>query len=74
MPDVRIKVDQQDDCMTKRKLGCAAELAGAKGKKVAVSDWLTVSQNMIDDLADATYDHQSIYVDPEPAAHAMRYS
>ena len=54
--------------MEKIKLGSAAELAGYKGKEVAVSDWLTVSQKMIDDFAEATHDHQWIHVDPERAA------
>ncbi len=54
--------------MVKIKFGSAAELAGYKGKEVAVSDWLTVSQKMIDDFAEATHDHQWIHVDPERAA------
>ena len=53
--------------MTKLKLGSAAELAEHKGKEVAVSDWLTVTQKMIDDFADATLDHQWIHIDPERA-------
>lgn len=32
-----------------------------------VSDWVTVSQEMIDKFADATGDHQFIHVDPERA-------
>ncbi len=54
--------------MTKLKLASPAELADYKGKEVAVSEWLTVSQKMIDDFADATLDHQWIHVDPERAA------
>lgn len=33
-----------------------------------VSDWVTVSQEMIDKFADATGDHQFIHVDPAKAA------
>ena len=33
-----------------------------------VSDWVTVSQDMIDKFADATGDHQFIHVDPARAA------
>ena len=33
-----------------------------------VSDWVEVSQEMIDKFADATGDHQFIHVDPERAA------
>lgn len=54
--------------MTKLKLASPAELADYKGKEVAVSEWLTVSQKMIDDFADATLDHQWIHVDSERAA------
>ncbi len=54
--------------MTKLKLASPAELADYKGKEVAVSEWLTVSQKMIDDFADATLDHQWIHVDAERAA------
>ena len=54
--------------MTKLKLASPDELADYKGKEVAVSEWLTVSQKMIDDFADATLDHQWIHVDAERAA------
>lgn len=45
----------------------AEALEGYKGKEVAVSDWLTVTQQMIDQFADATHDHQWIHVDVERA-------
>lgn len=45
----------------------ASALAGYKGKEVAVSDWVTVTQKMIDDFAQATHDHQWIHVDVERA-------
>ena len=45
----------------------AEALKGYKGKEVAVSDWLTVTQQMIDQFADATHDHQWIHVDVERA-------
>lgn len=54
--------------MTKLKLRSPAELTKYKGKEVAVSDWLTVTQKMIDDFADATLDHQWIHIDPQRAA------
>ncbi len=34
----------------------------------SVSDWITVTQEMIDKFADATGDHQFIHVDPDAAA------
>ncbi|MFT4194877.1 MaoC family dehydratase [Ottowia sp.] len=44
-----------------------AELAACVGQEVAVSDWHTVTQQAIDQFADATGDHQWIHVDPERA-------
>jgi acyl dehydratase len=38
------------------------------GREVAVSDWLEVSQERINQFADATGDHQWIHVDPARAA------
>jgi acyl dehydratase len=38
------------------------------GQELAVGDWLTVDQAMIDKFADATGDHQWIHVDKERAA------
>ena len=40
-----------------------AELDGLVGTEVAVSDWLPVTQAMIDAFADVTGDHQWIHVD-----------
>jgi acyl dehydratase len=45
----------------------AAALGDYKGKEVAVSDWVTVTQKMIDAFANATHDHQWIHVDVERA-------
>lgn len=44
-----------------------AELAARVGQKVAVSDWLTITQQQINLFAQATGDHQWIHVDPEKA-------
>ena len=38
------------------------------GREVAVSDWLEVTQERIDQFAEATGDRQWIHVDPERAA------
>lgn len=38
------------------------------GREVAVSDWLAVSQERINQFADASGDHQWIHVDPARAA------
>ena len=44
------------------------ELHDWVGKEVAVTDWLTVTQQRIDDFAKAADDYQWIHVDPERAA------
>jgi acyl dehydratase len=45
-----------------------AELAACVGQEVAVSEWLTITQEQINLFAEATGDHQWIHVDPEKAA------
>jgi acyl dehydratase len=44
-----------------------ADLAACAGQEVVVSDWFTVTQQHIDQFADATGDHQWIHVDAERA-------
>lgn len=44
------------------------ELHAWVGKEVVVSDWLTVTQERINQFADATGDHQWIHLDAERAA------
>lgn len=46
----------------------ASELPELVGTEVGVSDWIRITQEMIDRFADATLDHQYIHVDPERAA------
>jgi acyl dehydratase len=43
-------------------------LAQRVGEEIAVGEWITVDQGMIDDFARATGDHQWIHVDPVRAA------
>lgn len=38
-----------------------------KGQELGVSDWHTVTQEEVNQFADATHDHQWIHVDPERA-------
>jgi acyl dehydratase len=38
------------------------------GAALGPSDWLDVTQEQVDQFADATHDHQWIHVDPEKAA------
>ena len=44
-----------------------AELAACVGQVVAVSDWITITQQRVNLFAEATGDHQWIHVDPEKA-------
>ena len=44
-----------------------AQLPGLVGRELAVSDWLTVDQDRINQFAQATDDHQWIHVDVERA-------
>jgi acyl dehydratase len=50
-----------------------ADLGQLVGKEVAVTDWVTVSQERIDAFAGATEDHQWIHVDRERAAAESPY-
>jgi acyl dehydratase len=43
------------------------QLHGLIGKDAGVSEWLTVTQEMINQFADATMDHQWIHLDRERA-------
>jgi acyl dehydratase len=51
----------------KRSFQTLAELAARKGEEVAVSDWVTITQQQVNLFADATGDHQWIHVDVERA-------
>jgi acyl dehydratase len=53
--------------MARVVFGNLEELAAKVGQEVVVSDWLEVTQQRIDQFADATGDHQWIHVDVERA-------
>ena len=44
-----------------------SELAACIGQEVAVSDWITITQQQVNLFAEATGDHQWIHVDPDKA-------
>ncbi len=46
----------------------ADELPGLVGQQLEPSPWLEITQERVDQFADATNDHQFIHVDPEKAA------
>ena len=53
--------------MARVAFGNLEELAAKVGQEVVVSDWTEVTQERIDQFADATGDHQWIHVDVERA-------
>jgi len=53
--------------MPKRILDTPDSLKGLLGQEIAVTDWFTVTQERIQQFADATLDHQWIHVDAERA-------
>lgn len=50
-----------------RMIESMAELESLVGQEVAVSDWLEITQERVNQFADVTEDHQWIHVDPERA-------
>ena len=44
------------------------DLTACIGQEVAVSDWITITQQQVNLFAEATGDHQWIHVDPEKAS------
>src|SRR5271157_3254537 len=44
------------------------DLKAAAGRHLGYSDWLEITQDRVNQFADATDDHQWIHVDPERAA------
>ncbi|MGZ4757955.1 MAG: MaoC family dehydratase [Acidimicrobiales bacterium] len=43
------------------------DVRAAVGRELGTSDWLEITQELVDQFADATGDHQWIHVDPERA-------
>ena len=51
----------------KKTFQTLADLAACAGQEVAVSDWITITQEQVNQFADATGDHQWIHIDVEKA-------
>lgn len=47
------------------KIVSREEIMGCIGQQLETADWLTITQNQINQFADCTLDHQFIHVDPE---------
>jgi len=71
--DKMAKLIKSSDENVAKVVCCIEELGRLVGKEVAVTDWLTVSQERIDGFAGATEDHQWIHVDRERAARESPY-
>ena len=54
--------------MEKVIIGSFEEFQEFEGKLIGVSPWLEITQDQINQFADATLDHQWIHTDPERAA------
>ncbi len=50
-----------------RTFATVAALQAEVGNEIAISEWMTISQERVNLFADATDDHQWIHVDPERA-------
>ncbi|HEX5164653.1 MAG TPA: MaoC family dehydratase [Thermomicrobiales bacterium] len=59
-------MDQQS-VDTRPAVTTVEELKGYIGQEISVSAWQTITQERVDQFADATGDHQYIHVDPERA-------
>ena len=50
-----------------RVFSSAEHVQAAKGEHLGTSDWLTITQEQVNQFAEATHDHQWIHVDVERA-------
>ena len=55
------------DTTAERVVTTVDELKELIGQEIGVSDWLEITQERVNQFADATGDHQYIHVDPERA-------
>ena len=55
------------DTTAERVITTVAELKELIGQEIGVSDWLEITQERVNQFADATGDHQYIHVDPDRA-------
>ena len=51
-----------------REFATLADMRALVGQEVAVTDWLTITQQRVNQFADATSDHQWIHLDAERCA------
>lgn len=56
-----------------REVQGLAGLEALAGQEVGASDWLTITQELVDRFADATFDHQWIHCDVDRARRESPY-
>ena len=59
--------------MNKRIIGSVEDFLNLTGEHLGESNWMCVSQEVINHFADATFDHQWIHVNPERAKKESPY-
>lgn len=59
--------------MAKVTIPTVQDLRGLAGKEVGVTEWMEVTQEMVNRFAEATGDRQWIHVDPERAKRESQY-
>ena len=59
--------------MAKCIINSYEDFAAMVGQEIGVSDYVQLSQDRINQFADATDDHQWIHVNPERAAKESQY-
>jgi acyl dehydratase len=55
------------------KYGTRRASGAYTGREIAITDWIEITQQRIDQFADATGDHQWIHVDPDRAQRESPY-
>ncbi len=60
--------------MTTTRIVSIDELHGMVGQELGVSDWFAITQERINQFADATEDHQWIHTDPQRAQRESPYN
>jgi acyl dehydratase len=56
-----------------REFGALADMRPLLGQEVAVTDWLTITQQRVNQFAEATSDHQWIHLDAERCVRESPY-
>lgn len=60
-----------DTASDTRTVNTVAELKELVGQEIGVGDWVEITQERVNQFADATGDHQYIHVDPERASQTF---